>query len=328
MLIKMAKIESSWAGKSGDDVHFGNATGGGDGAAAKAGQVVAISAGDPLDQAKPADAIELSGESSRARIWNEGNQVCPAHAPDVELRSLQGAEQRLFAALEEVQALDEAIFVTPIFAQPIEGADAGAVVVESGQVLQISPAAAQQDLAQIDQAVDRLLDRRQLAAAGTLAMFHLAMVLEEGDVVDRRLDTQNQMVLVVHLHLGFAEARLDAGSLDAGLKARADLLGELRRDLLAQETGDMLGLDRQHRLAGKLFMQGLERLGGAKDKIEGILHLHQAPVVALVEGFQDRAAQLSVTVGAPDATAWARAHPQTPGPAPSHRSAQRHCRQG
>src|SRR5271166_6847260 len=223
MLIKMAKIESSWAGKSGDDVHFGNATGGGDGAAAKAGQVVAISAGDPLDQAKPADAIELSGESSRARIWNEGNQVCPAHAPDVELRSLQGAEQRLFAALEEVQALDEAIFVTPIFAQPIEGADAGAVVVESGQVLQISPAAAQQDLAQIDQAVDRLLDRRQLAAAGTLAMFHLAMVLEEGDVVDRRLDAQNQMVLVVHLHLGFAEAMLDAGSLDAGLKARADL---------------------------------------------------------------------------------------------------------
>ena len=108
-------------------MHFGNATGGGDGDAAEAGQVVAISAGDPLDQAKPADAIELSGESSRARIWNEGNQVCPAHAPDVELRSLQGAEQRLFAALEEVQALDEAISVAPIFAQPIEGADAGAV---------------------------------------------------------------------------------------------------------------------------------------------------------------------------------------------------------
>ena len=106
----MAKIESWCAGKSGHDVHFGDATGGGDGDAAEAGQVVAISAGDPLDQAEPADAIELSGESSRARIWNEGNQVCPAHAPDVELRSLQGAEQRLFAALEEVQALDEAIF--------------------------------------------------------------------------------------------------------------------------------------------------------------------------------------------------------------------------
>ena len=104
------------------------------------------------------------------------------------------------------------------------------------------------------------------------------------------------MVLVVHLHLGFAEAMLDAGSLDAGLKARADLLGELRRDLLAQETGDMLGLHRQHRLAGKVFIQGLEGLGGAKDKIEGVLHLHQAPVVALVEGLQDRAAQLSVTV--------------------------------
>lgn len=127
-------------------------------------------------------------------------------------------------------------------------------------------------------------------------MFHLAMVLEEGDVVDRRLDAQNQTVLIVHLHLGFAEAMLDAGSLDAGLKARADLLGELRRDLLAEETGDMLGLHRQHRLAGKPFIQGLEGLSGAKDKIEGILHLHQAPVVALVEGLQDRAAHLGVTV--------------------------------
>ena len=56
------------------------------------------------------------------------------------------------------------------------------------------------------------------------------------------------------------------------------------------------GLHRQHRSAGKLFIQGLEGLGGAKDKIEGIFHLHQAPVVALVEGLQDRAAQLSVTV--------------------------------
>jgi hypothetical protein len=39
------------------------------------------------------------------------------------------------------------------------------------------------------------------------------------------------------------------------------------------ETGDLLGLHRQLRLAGKLFIQGLAGLGGAKDKIEGILHL-------------------------------------------------------
>ena len=89
----------------------------------------------------------------------------PGASPDVELRSLQRAEQRLFAALEEIQALDETIFVATIVAQPIKGADVGAVVVESAGTAD-SPAATKQDLARIDQAVDRLLDRRELAVLG------------------------------------------------------------------------------------------------------------------------------------------------------------------
>jgi hypothetical protein len=55
-------------------------------------------------------------------------------------------------------------------------------------------------------------------------MFHPAAVFEEGDIVRRRLDAQHEMELVVHLHLGFAEAVLDAGALDAGLETRADFL--------------------------------------------------------------------------------------------------------
>src|ERR1700693_5872804 len=189
----MAKIESARESKNGNDAHFGDAAGRSDGGAAEAGQIVAIGAGDPLDQAKLTHAVELSGEGGGGQGRDQGSQVSPAQSTDIELRALQGAKQRLFASLEEVQSLDEAIaIVALILAEPIKGTSTGAVVVESGQILQISSAAAEHDLAEIDQAVDRLLEGRQLATARTLTMFHLAVVLEKGDVVNRRLDAQHE----------------------------------------------------------------------------------------------------------------------------------------
>src|SRR5271165_4850896 len=183
----MAKIGSACGGESRDDAHLGDGAGCGDRGAAEAGQVVAISAGDALDQAEPAHATDLPGESSRAQAGDKGSQVYSAQSADVELRTLQSAEQCLLASLEEVQPFDQAIFVAAILAEPIQGANPGAVVVEGGQVQQVSSAAAEQDVAQINQAVDGLLEGRQFAAAGALAMFHPAVVFEEGDIVRRRL---------------------------------------------------------------------------------------------------------------------------------------------
>ncbi len=84
-----------------------------------------------------------------------------------------------------------------------------------------------------------------------------------------------------------------------GLETRADFLGKLRRDLLAEKARHVLGLHRQHRLAGKLFIKRLERRGGAKHKVDGILHLRQAPVIALIKGVHDRTAQLGEAIENP-----------------------------
>src|SRR6266481_8594392 len=87
----------------------------------------------------------------------------------------------------------------------------------------------------------------------------LAVVLEEEDVVDCRLNAEHAAVLVVHLDRGTAKAVFDAGPLDASGKLRTDLLGQLRADLTAEKAGDLLCLDAQHRLAGELFVEWLER---------------------------------------------------------------------
>src|SRR5208337_2910131 len=124
-------------------------------------------------------------------------------------------------------------------------------------MLQITSVAAEQDLAQIDQAVDGFLNGGEAARGWSLPMFYLSVVLEGGHVVGRGLDAQDVAELVVHLDLdrGIAEAMLDAGAFDPGGELRADLLGQLRGDLAAEKGGDLLRLHAQHRLPRELLIQ-------------------------------------------------------------------------
>ena len=65
----------------------------------------------------------------------------------------------------------------------VKGTHTSGEVVQRGKVFQVTAVAAEQDLAQVDQAVDRLLDRREFRVARAVTVFHLAVVLEEGHVV-------------------------------------------------------------------------------------------------------------------------------------------------
>jgi len=127
-------------------------------------------------------------------------------------------------------------------------------------------------------------------------MFHLAVVFEEGNVVGRGFQTQHAIELVVHLNRHLAKAVLDTGAFDAGGKTAADFLRQLRRDLLAQESRHLLGLDREDRLPREFLVERLEDLFGTENQVGRVLDLHQAPVIGLAEDIKHRAALLSVTV--------------------------------
>ena len=73
-------------------------------------------------------------------------------AVDVEFAALHGLEQRLVNAVEEVQPLDRRIAAHAGLAQPLQITLARAGVVQAGQEREVALVAAQQDLAQIDQA--------------------------------------------------------------------------------------------------------------------------------------------------------------------------------
>jgi hypothetical protein len=76
------------------------------------------------------------------------------------------------------------------------GFDAGRDIVEGREVREVAAVAAEQDVTKVDQAVDRLLDRGQRPGGRPLPMFHLAVVLEEGHVVDDGFNAQDDAELV------------------------------------------------------------------------------------------------------------------------------------
>jgi hypothetical protein len=90
---------------------------------------------------------------------------------------------------------------------------------------------------------------------------------------------------------------LDACAFDPGRELRAKLLRQLRGNLAAEESGDLFRFHAQHRLPGQLFIERPERGGGAEHQIDGILHLHQTPVVGLAEHLKHRTALRSIAVG-------------------------------
>ena len=84
-------------------------------------------------------------------------------------------------------------------AQAAEGAHTGGEVVQRGQVSEIAPVAANQYLAQVDQAVNGFLERRDAPGRRPVAVFHLSVVLEEGHVVGGGLDAQYDTALIIRI---------------------------------------------------------------------------------------------------------------------------------
>ena len=100
---------------------------------------------------------QLARQGCRGKMGQQADQVGAAHAVDVELRPLQCAQQLLLGALEEVQSLDRAVCLALLLGQAIQSADAGGVILDGGEELEVPAIAPEEDFAQIDPAVDRLL---------------------------------------------------------------------------------------------------------------------------------------------------------------------------
>ena len=128
-----------------------------------------------FDQSKHPQTRQLTRQC-RGRQRHMFGQVRPPTAVNIELTMLQGFEQRLLSRVEEVQAFDGLLRAHWHFGltQSLQVALAFTGVIQTAKKRQVALVAAQQYLAQVDQAVDRLLEGSQLSRAVPLPVFHLA----------------------------------------------------------------------------------------------------------------------------------------------------------
>src|SRR5258707_11833530 len=106
--------------------------------AVRAGEVVAVGASDAFDDAELAQTGELSGEGGVRALGEQRPEVGAAQAGDVEAGTLQGREQALFDAAEKIEAPESAPFDGTRLGEPVERADAGREIVQTGEVFEIT----------------------------------------------------------------------------------------------------------------------------------------------------------------------------------------------
>src|SRR3981189_3772213 len=104
----MCEKNSVCCGQGGNDVETSERTSSSNGGTTQAREVVAIGMGDLLDQTECAQSRDLSGQHRGAHVHMPG-QIGTAQAMHVELAALQGTQQCLLAAVEEVQSFDPAL---------------------------------------------------------------------------------------------------------------------------------------------------------------------------------------------------------------------------
>ena len=161
----------------------------------------------------------------------------------------------------------------------VDGLEPGIGIIDGGEEREVSFVGGVQELSQSVEAIDGFLQRRELEALGAVAVFHPAVVFEEGDVVSGAFNAQNEPGFIVELERGGSHGVANACSLDTGLEIVAELIGVGAGELSSEEGGDVFGFHRVDGAAHEGLIEGLKLGLAMKEDIGGELHLHEAPVV-------------------------------------------------
>src|ERR1017187_5042799 len=108
-------------------------------------------------------------------------------------------------------------------------------------------------------------------------MFYPSVVLEERDVVNGRLDSQNETVFVVHLDR--SHGMFDPRSLDARIEPVAQRVLVVAVELAPKKGGHVLWFDGMNGGACESIVDGPEVRLAPKDDVGGILGLVDAPMI-------------------------------------------------
>jgi len=242
-------------------------------------QIVLVGVPDLLDEAMRVQAFEHTRELRTGIGRQDAPQAAVAEAADLPLAARQGREEGEIVGAAQVEAAIPAVVQASRFRQTLDLRDAGGRVGQVGEESQIAVIGRAEDLPQGGQAIDGLLHRREFGLSGAVAMFHPAVVTKERDVVDGRLDAQDQGLLIIELEGHRSHVVLQTGPFDPRMDVIAQLILVVPGELAAQKGSDVIRLDRVDGRTDQGLVERPQVLLTVEDEVGGVLDLHQAPVV-------------------------------------------------
>ena len=247
------------------------------------GQVVLVGAPDLLDQAMQVQPLKQSGDLRARAVGEDTTQAGVAKSADLPFAPHEGDEEFEVVGVEQVEAPVTPLLLANRLGQPLDLLDRRRGVGQVGEEGDVAAVGSEQQLSQGSQAVNRLLHGGELGLSGVIPVFHHPVVAKEGDVVDRRLDAQDQALLVVELDGHWPHVVLETGALDPSVEVVAEFIPVVAGELAPEEGGDVVRLDRVDGSADQGVIQGMQIGLAMEDDIGGVLHLHDAPVVGGAE---------------------------------------------
>ena len=299
ILRKMVKIfgsVSQYPSERRDYEQFSGFQSGRDNSLAEFGQIVFICSSDFFDKAvhiKPFEHARYLMGGFAGKVFSDS---AVAQAADVEFTPCNSMEQIQIIAVKKVEAAIAAAVVTDGLRNLFDVFLCGAGIVNGRDEIDIAAIGSGHQFGKHIQTVDAFLQRRKLYLAGAVAVFHLPVVFEKGNVVDRCFDTQHKAVLIVHFNGHCPHVMFNACSLYAGVEVVAHLILIIAVKFSSQKGGDVVGFDGMYGRPDQFIIDESKVDLTFENNVGGVFDLHDAPMVAILEIPDDGTVSASIGV--------------------------------
>lgn len=254
----------------------------------KSSKVILVIAGDFFDEPVFAESSDDCGYLTCRLCLKKFADIAVTEAAYIEFSTNDRDEDIEVVTMKKIEAAIGPLIGLDWTGNLLQITNAVGGIINRGEELDISTIGITEYGCEFRQAVDGLFKRRKFERLAAVALYHLAVVFKERDIVGGRLDTKDKAVFVIHLYSGPAHMVLDACTLDAGVKIIAEFIFKTISEFTAQKHGNLFRLDGMHCGAYKLLIKRFQITLTFKHHVCGIFNLHETPVISAGEAADSR----------------------------------------
>jgi hypothetical protein len=252
------------------------------------GQIVLVGPPDFLDQAVHSEALEHSGDLGAGFVRHDDAKRTVLESMDGKFSTDHSLKELQVFAVEEIEPAIGSLTIRGGLRDLVKIFDAHGGLFDGGDEFQVTSVRRFHQFPKNGKAINGFLQRGFFHFPSAIPMFHLPVVFEKTDVIDGRLNAQNDPLFVIHLNRDPAHMMLNSSSFDSGMEIIADLslIGPV--EFSSQEGCDLLGFDGVDRRTDDGLIKRAQIPLEFESHIRGKLDLHQGPMIPRREMPEDR----------------------------------------